>query len=87
MQLPFDLTMQIKSQITQMMHTSCNDILLSIEKVLQSGSLSENDVAEITGEYSFVFAKLLITAYFNKQPYAPISDNHKRILKNLEYFI
>ena len=70
-----------------MMESSTNEIIEKIDTVTASGMLSEDHIKETTKNGSYVFAKLLITAYFNGKPYAPPTDNKvlKNILKQVEY--
>ena len=89
MQLTQEEKKQIITQIKEMMQSSTQAIIEKIDHVTASGMLSETDIVETTKNQSHVFAKLLITAYFNDQPYAPPTHNKvlKKILKQFEYAI
>jgi hypothetical protein len=80
---------QVIKQIEEMMKSSTTDILKEIDIVLNSGSLNSQDIEDMTINNSYVFAKLLITAYFNYKPYAPnkTQNKFKALLKQIEYSI
>jgi hypothetical protein len=75
---------EVKKQIEELFDNAKKDILQNyIEKVFNSGALND----DLMVPHSFVLAKIIVTAYFNKQPFRPLDDSNRKALKNLEYFI
>lgn len=89
MQMSKEMKEQLTKQIKEMMESSTKAIIEKLDTVLAMGTLREQEVKATIQNDSYVFAKLLITAYFNYLPYAPnkTQKEYRKILKQIEYSI
>ena len=75
---------EVKKQIEELFDTAKKDMFQNyLDKIFNSGALND----KLLEPQSFLLSKLIVTAYFNKQPFKPLDESNRKELKNLEYFI
>jgi hypothetical protein len=78
-----DKKKEVQSQIHELMAEAEKQITVLIESVSTSGALT--DIMKLEGNY--LLAKMLVTLYFRKEPYAPLTQSYREDLENLSHFI
>jgi hypothetical protein len=73
---------EVVSQIHELLMTSEKDLVEMVEKASTSGALTDS----MKEEGNYLLAKMLVTLYFRKEPYAPLSPNYNEDLENLSHF-
>jgi hypothetical protein len=76
---------ETRLQIEELLNQDRKALYEMLEKASTSGALDSQDEVSQLGNYRL--AKYLITIYFDKRPYAPISGRYDRELANLEGFL
>ena len=70
-------------QINELLATAKIDLATMIDSASASGALTEEMKKE---DGNYLLAKALITIYFDKRPYAPLSPISKEEVENLSHF-
>jgi len=73
---------EVVSQIHELLMNSENKLVQMVEQASTCGALTDS----MKEEGNYILAKMLITVYFEKQPYFPLDAKHKEELENLSHF-
>ena len=81
--LSYEKRVEVAGQIHELLQSSEKSLIEMLEKASESGAITEG-MRELQ---SYLLAKFLITIFFDKRLYAPLTKSHRADMENLALFV